>query len=450
MANAAHIGVRGRNAAGIVGATQDCVIGRDLHIDLQALQDYCAAFFSNIEHDLVVVCGAVLFADRVVRRRRATGWSRYLEVTLPVNQPDKWREPRINNALIEALEFVTGDFWKFNFVGGRTRVAIDQSSMSFEDGPYVVMPFSDGMDSFLQWKLLSAERSNQKVLRVQTSNRSMNEARNKSIDRTGAQQDQRLRMPVSAAVGNHAEPTYRTRTFLYFCMAGLAAAKANSGRVVIGENGIGGLGPSMISYGNECPHRTTHPAYTRRIAGFLNALLDTTVVFEHPQVLRTKGEVLAHAVALGVKGWETTNSCVRGPRDKLGQLPCGACSGCLLRRSAILAAGIEPSGFFWERLDSVSLDAARQSNSGRDATDNDWDIVRHGAHAMNELAQLARLEAQAPVFQRVAWDLAEGARARLTDTSKAVHRLVETHRTEWNALLTHFDGASILNIKQAS
>jgi hypothetical protein len=270
----------------MVGATQDCVIGEDLHINLQALQDYCAAFLSSIEHDLVVVCGAVLFTDRMVRRRRASGWSRHLEVTLPVNQPDKWREPLINKALIEALEFVTGDFWKFNFVGGRPRVATYQSSMNFEDGPYVVLPFSDGMDSFLQWKLLSVEQSNYKVLRVQTSNRSMNEPRNRLIDRTGAQRDQRLRMPVSAAVGNHPESTYRTRTFLYFCMAGLAAAKAGTSRVVIGENGLGALGPSMITYGNECPHRTTHPAYTRRLATFLNALLGTDIVFEHPQVLR--------------------------------------------------------------------------------------------------------------------------------------------------------------------
>jgi hypothetical protein len=56
--------------------------------------------------------------------------------------------------------------------------------------------------------------------------------------------------------------------------------------------------------------------------------------------------------------------------------------------------------------------------------------MRHGAHAMNELAELARLEAQAPIFQRVAWDLAEASRERFTDTCKAIHRLIEMHRID--------------------
>ncbi len=449
MSNAAHIGVRTRNAEVVVAATRDCVIGEDLSVDFQALQDYCATFLSNIEHDLAVVCGAVVFADRVVPRRRGSGWPRHLEVTLPVNQPDKWSDPLVYKPLIEALEFVSGDFWKFNFVAGRTRVATGQSSMSFENGPYVVVPFSDGMDSFLQWKLLRAEQPDCKVLRVQTSNRSMNEVRNRSIDNSGAQEDQRLRMPVTASVGMHPEPSYRTRTFLFFCMAGLAAAKAMTTRVVIGENGIGALGPSMIAYGNEAPHRTTHPAYTRRLAAFLNPLLGTTITFEHPQVLRTKGEVLARAAALCVTGWHCTNSCVRGARDGLGSLACGACSGCLLRRSAILAAGFEPTGYFWDRLQGRSLDAARNSVAGRDSTDNDLDIVRHGAHAMSELAELASLDARAPVYQRAAWDLVGPSRESM-DACNAIHRLIQAHKTEWSALLQHFDGAGVLNIKQAS
>ncbi len=340
MSNAAHISVRGRRDQATEGATHECVIGRDLKIDLQALQDYCARLLSETEHDLVVLCGAVMYADRMVPRRRASGWPRDLEVTLPVNVPEAWRQPEVMAALVDALEFVSGDHWRFNFVVGAERVTVDQSSINFTNGPYVIVPFSDGLDSYLQWKLIGKEEPAVKVLRIQTSNRGTNERRNRSIDHTGPQQDQRLRLPVIAAVGSHPEQSYRTRTFVYFCMAALAAAKAKTTRVIIGENGVGALGPSMIAYGNECPHRTVHPAYTRRLAKFLNAVLGTNIVFEHPQRLRTKGEVLKHALSLGVAGWERTNSCVRGPRDGLGQMACGACSNCLLRRTALLAAGI--------------------------------------------------------------------------------------------------------------
>ena len=107
------------------------------------------------------------------------------------------------------------------------------------------MPFSDGMDSFLQWQLLAIDEPAAVPLRIQTSNRNMVEARNRVIDAT-RRQDQRLRLPVNIAVGNHPEPTYRTRTFLFFSMAALAAAKTETTRVFIGENGIGALGPSMI------------------------------------------------------------------------------------------------------------------------------------------------------------------------------------------------------------
>src|SRR5581483_7105269 len=405
MSNAAHISVRGRRDQATEGATHECVIGRDLKIDLQALQDYCARLLSETEHDLVVLCGAVMYADRMVPRRRASGWPRDLEVTLPVNVPEAWRQPEVMAALVDALEFVSGDHWRFNFVVGAERVTVDQSSINFTNGPYVIVPFSDGLDSYLQWKLIGKEEPAVKVLRIQTSNRGTNERRNRSIDHTGPQQDQRLRLPVIAAVGSHPEQSYRTRTFVYFCMAALAAAKAKTTRVIIGENGVGALGPSMIAYGNECPHRTVHPAYTRRLAKFLNAVLGTNIVFEHPQRLRTKGEVLKHALSLGVAGWERTNSCVRGPRDGLGQMACGACSNCLLRRTALLAAGIEPKGFFWENLGGNSLDRGRGNPTGREARDHDWDIARHGAHVMGELAELAKLDAQAPVYLRAAWEL---------------------------------------------
>jgi 7-cyano-7-deazaguanine synthase in queuosine biosynthesis len=253
-----------------------------------------------------------------------------------------------------------------------------------------------------------------------------------------------------AAVGTHAEPTYRTRTFLFFCMAVLAAVKIKSTRVIVGENGIGALGPSMIAYGSECPHRTTHPAFTRRLASFLNELLETNIAFEHPQVERTKGEVLARALSLGISGWQITNSCVRGPRDQLDNRACGACSGCLLRRMACLAAGIDPMGYFWEDLGASSLDNGRSSPVGREAMKNDRDIVYHGVHAMSEFAELAKLDPEAKVFQRAAWEWKGPTQENLAEASRQVHRLVQAHAKEWNALRDYFGNSAIFNFKQAS
>jgi hypothetical protein len=150
MSNAAHIAVRGRRGPAVKNPTHECVVGEHLKMDLRALQDYCASLLRDAEHDLVVLCGAVVFADRTVRRRRGSGWARDIELTVPVHTPEQWSEPRIMKRLIEALEFVTGDNWRFNFVPGAERVAPGQSSIDWMEGPYVAVPFSDGLDSYLQ------------------------------------------------------------------------------------------------------------------------------------------------------------------------------------------------------------------------------------------------------------------------------------------------------------
>ena len=121
MSNTAHIVVRLPNSPAVPEATRECVIGRDLNIDVDALQDYCAVLLRNIEHDLVVLCGAVAYADRMIRRRRSSGWPRTLEVTLPVSSPEIWNDRKVYTPLVDVLEFVTGDYWHFHFVRGGAR-----------------------------------------------------------------------------------------------------------------------------------------------------------------------------------------------------------------------------------------------------------------------------------------------------------------------------------------
>ena len=166
--------------------------------------------------------------------------------------------------------------------------------------------------------------------------------------------------------------------------------------------------------------------------------------------MHTKGEVLLRAVRLGVVGWQNTTSCVRGPRDKLNSLPCGVCAGCLLRRSAMLAAQYQPIGYFWDRLAAASLDLGRSNPAGREATRNDWDIMQHGAHTMNELADLAELDADADVFLRTAWELSGGSQPAYARTTEWLHRLIQVHAKEWYALQSFFGSPNLLTLQRAS
>ncbi len=443
MTNAARIGVGFGNArqhADIYG-----VFGQQISIKPQILQDYCASILSPVEEDLVIVAGAVAFADRILRRRRASGWRRDLELSIAVNEPDFWNSSEVLKALVEALCFVSGDNWGFNFVSGAKRLCLPQSSLDFTSGPYIVLPFSDGLDSFLQWKSLRRELPNLAPLRIQSSTRALSEARNRKIEQFQSREGHRLAIPVQLSVGNHPEPSFRTRTFLFFSMAALAAAKAGADQIVIGENGVGALGPSLIPYGDECPHRTTHPGFTRRLAKFLNIVLKTDLTFDHPQLWRTKGEVISIASGFHLDGWEETNSCVRGFRDRLQGRPCGVCSGCLLRRMSVERASLDAETFFWHDLSKSSLDESRYNGIGRAATKNDKSIMLHSAHSMNQLARLAELSERHSVFRGAAWELSH--LGDIDQMATSMHALICRYAAEWRAFVDRWRAESLFLLK---
>lgn len=445
MTNAAHIFVRTQRQKAAGPKFIDCVIGKDVVLDFDRLQDFSAKLLREVEQDLVLLSGVVAYTDRIVPRRRGTGWRRELTVTLPVNAVSAWKNKSVYDALIDALEYVTGDGWTFEFKAGAELYSIPQSSILAPGEKYVVIPSSDGLDSYLQWQLLKMRQEVGKPLRIQTSSRSINRKRSRLINLAGGRADPLLSLPVSFAVGNHPEQSYRTRTFLFFTLAALAAVKLKADTVVVGENGVGAIGPSMVPYGDECPHRTTHPAFTRRLAHFINALLGAEISFDHPQKFRTKGQVLSEAICAGVIGWETTHSCARDPRSKLGGRPCGVCSGCLLRRTSLIAAGQSQAGFYWDDLSARDLQNCRSEIVGRAANGNDKDIARHGIHAMSSLAALSMSPKLEAVVRRTAWEFDQEVGPAFDATVSSLKSLVQTHAQEWATFQRAYGSNSILH-----
>lgn len=445
----AHIGVRWKSEEPVRSSDIDCVIQHHFKIDPRILQNFSAKIIRPVEQDLVVVAGAIAYADRLVRRLRSKGWSRNLTLTIPVSDPLHWTKGAVSKTLVEAIEYVTGDIWSFAFVQGQAvSLVTEQSSMDFTRGNYVVMPFSDGLDSFLQWQLLKKEESRSNVLRVHTHSRASNRRRNKLIDLSRDKSDQRLAMPVSLSKLSHPEPTYRSRTFLFFSIAALAASKVGASRIVVGENGVGTHGPGMVPFGDEYPHRTTHPAFTRRLATFINAALGANVSFEHPQQFRTKGQVLKHAISLGVSGWEHTHSCTRSARNQLDGLPCGLCGGCLLRRTAVHHAGLRDGRYFWDNLSAVELDDCCSEPDGRLAAKSDHEIVRHGVLDMDSFAAVASQQDSAEVFERAAWEVVEEVGPDHASVAEEIASLARNHASEWSAFRRSFAGGGILNTDQ--
>lgn len=134
-----------------------CVIGADLVIKPKALGDYCMKELPPRVDDLLLIAGAVAFADKAVRRRTLQGWARRFHLIVPTLEPDFWVQRRVTTALSGVLRLLTGDIWHFEFTRRRSPlVAHPQVALPFGNRPALVMPFSDGLDSLAVARLTAA------------------------------------------------------------------------------------------------------------------------------------------------------------------------------------------------------------------------------------------------------------------------------------------------------
>jgi len=426
------------------GDVIECIVGTHLKIDPSDIQDFSHGLLKPVEQDLILLVAAVAFADRRVARQRSTGWSRTIRLSLPVSNTSLWSSNPIKRLLRDTLSSVSGDHWALEFKQGFIPIVEQQSSLDFGSVSDVVIPFSDGMDSAVQWHLQSRGSMPKTPLRVhsRTGNQKPLERLRGSGGSLGS--GVRLTIPFRLRLGNHPEPSYRTRTFVFFTLAALAGARLGLKRVLIGENGISTLGPPLVPYGNEHRCLGTHPSFTIRLAEFLNTLLEKELVFEHPQLFRTKGSMLKRAddsIGDGILG---THSCVRDSRAGLRKEHCGVCCGCLLRRVALHAVGKRDVEYAWDDLSASSLAGCKLGSVVREQTKNDEDIAYHGIHIMQSVAELGQRGSQDVVIQRCARELAACDPDRYGNCVGDVRSLFEAYRGEWEDFKNQFGQGSLL------
>jgi 7-cyano-7-deazaguanine synthase in queuosine biosynthesis len=418
-----------------------CRLGDDVKINAATLELFCFKQLSEKEEDLVSLAGVVAFADRSVRRLVARGWRRNLHIVMPVKHPELWNGYALRTSLVDALHFLTGDAWSFEFVKKTGRSGkLKQAEFALGKGKFVVMPFSNGLDSFSQSRLLSKECPGVSAIRLTAWNRGLAGGRD-WVTENGIRY-RRVSLPVSLAAGSHPEQTFRTRSFMFSTLAGLASAMADAESIVIPEAGQGSLGPSLVPVGQESPHRGSHPKFSRLMSEFFRAFWGKPVEIRHPQLWRTKGEVLSLLRTNGLEqGWDSTSSCSRDqrvtPTARHKRIQCGLCSGCLLRRMSLFSAGFtEPSStYYFEDLSASTLEKVLCSDARRSVSGNDRDIAVHAVLAMEELASQADLPNDDPKFLRALADAEGDSQKGNTVTQNPVVRLVHAHRKEWRAFV---------------
>ncbi len=425
-----------------------CIIGRHVTVDTRALENYCFRVISDQDYELALLAGVVAYADRKFRRRYSAGWARNFDIVMPVRDPARWERKETKSALRNALEFLTGDGWSFEFIGNPTPWHTGkQQILDLGRGRFVVVPYSAGLDSFAQSQLLKLEGGAVSPIRITAWNQGVAGCRDWMREPDGTKY-RSIPIPVRVSTTNHPEPTFRTRSFLFLTFAGIAARLADAEAIVIPENGQGSVGPSLVPFGAESPQRGSHPAFTRLLGQLLNSLWRNDVPFQHRQLWRTKAEVLRLLSKEGlIDGWERTRSCPRDRRhvNLCGKsVQCGVCSGCLLRRMSSFVAGLSESegAYLWNDLRAPSLDAAMHQKADRETTANDRDIANHGVLAMAELAAQADTRVGNHAVEQSAFEIADARTGDGGRVLRELRRLLNAHRDEWMQFTDHVGPSS--------
>ena len=256
-----------------------CLFEKNINFDLTGIQLYFFAGWNPRLFDALLVAGSVEYADRI-RRRPSLKWSRQFELHIPVHDPVWWNSSVVNSALIDCLQFLTGDQWSIQFHRRNKPYPQPlQLSIPLEPEVEAVIPFSEGLDSFIVSHIFGKSLG-PKLVKVRLGSLPKNQAfRNLRAQPFST-------IPYSVNLGHHrpVESSARSRGFKFLLMAGLAAYLAKANKVIIPESGQGVLGPVLVPVGQMYEDYRNHPLFTRKLEIFLELLVEKPVRFEFPQL----------------------------------------------------------------------------------------------------------------------------------------------------------------------
>lgn len=276
-----------------------CIIGKDLRIGYKNLQQKCGKELSTIEIDFLLIAGAVAFTDRKIKRKRSQ-WARQLTIHISVYCPEQWN--RSQNKLVECLNFLTGDDWKFEFIKREDNLqqGFQQTFLKDLKGQIMVIPYSGGMDSYAGLNLIQHDEPEVKPFLATIEFKRTHETKKSAFDTSHCldESDNRTYVPISFSKLDHPEISFRSRTFVFFSVAAIVARLIGSKRILVPESGQGALGTVLITLGDEPAFQATVPTFTEKLRNLLGVLWNNAPAFEHPYLWNTKAEVLHRLIEI--------------------------------------------------------------------------------------------------------------------------------------------------------
>jgi hypothetical protein len=310
--------------------------------------------------DLIEIATYVYVADQAVTRggdgvdNAGADWRRKLLFTIPVRNLAFWRRTEVMTALVETLSFLSEDEYHFEFVD-LTNPRPLQHYFPFADTGRPqdieeVVLFSGGLDSLggaVQEVVLDKRavalvnhRPTEKLSRRYRHLQELLAAKAKEV---GAPQPEHVPVHINKEKGLGREYTQRSRSFLYASIAATIAQAYKLFRIRFYENGVVSLNlPLSPQVVGAKATRTTHPRVLNGFARILSFVADRPFTVDNPYTWKTKPEVVKHIADAGCGEFiKFTTSCTHPWELTNLKTHCGACSQCIDRRFAVLAAGVE-------------------------------------------------------------------------------------------------------------
>jgi len=310
--------------------------------------------------DLVYIASYCAAADQQINRGSKNvdihreQWRRRLTLCIPVADIAFWSRSDVTLALSNALYFATEDTWSFVFTE-RTRTSNMQLSINELDdrslmgSPDCVILASGGTDSLCA---LVEAIGDQGLHPIAVSHRPANQIHKWQTDLLD---EVRRHFPhwnlphVSCTMHrkgqDDADPSQRTRPFLFAALGTAIAASYGIDRVLLADNGYVSINPPISSeLAGALASRGTHSTLLRLLTN-LNRLMaepgEPVVQVENPLAYRTRAEALRILSRFEMTNLlSLTHTCGKHRNRPRHQPHCGFCSQCVDRRFATLAAGL--------------------------------------------------------------------------------------------------------------
>jgi hypothetical protein len=308
--------------------------------------------------DFVRLAALVFFCDRTVARPRML--RRILDLQVAVSTPSAW-EPH-SERLAALLAVLTGDAWTISWT--RRREPKLGTIQPLPEADLSVL-FSGGADSTCG-AVIALRESHRPLLVSHSDWRNISGQQSKALaaleSALGSRPANvkwrfaRTTRQIGSGVAFPNENSRRSRSLLFIAL-GTAVSAATGNELWIAENGFTSLNPPLMAESlGALSTRTTHPAFINGLVETLEDVgIDLSVRNRFADL--TKGEMFAlvrDALGPRIAGelLSETHSCGK-PQRISGYAPdaqCGVCLGCLVRRGAFIAARLQDTTEYLERV----------------------------------------------------------------------------------------------------